>query len=268
MQLVTPNTTGKRSHGALAALALASLGLALLCFSSVASAQCPRYWNPVRTNGLNYMVTLNGDFGLLWGKNRDDNLNMGSYVAGLNLDARGYLGMVTFGVAGDFQFGKHKSHYQIVDAHIGINISETGLAGYKYILSHFSMRVWNVQYSRTRWCAQTQGTARHHQLTTGPKFIFTYRGKGAGAHLTYRFTQVWTRSNMAWYAEAQFNYGNLNAFSNGSAFSLTKKGSAHAYGGKVSLNYIWSYTNSGFSIGYFAGAWNFMMNVGIAFWGA
>lgn len=241
--------------------------VALLGAAQQAHAQCPSYYNPVRTTGLKYQVNVSGGFGLVWGKHKSDNLNVGSYIGTLNVDARGNIGMFNLGVSGDFGFGAKKSYFQIIDAHLGINFVSTGLAGYKYVLSHRSYNLGYYRLSHTRWCPQTQGTARHHNLTAGPKFVFTERGKGVGAHLTYRFTQIYTRSNMGWYAELQYNYGNLNALANGPAFTTTSKGSAHAHGGKVTIGYMWGYIHTGVTMQYFAGAWQFLSVTGVTFWG-
>jgi hypothetical protein len=233
-----------------------------------ARAQCSTVWDPVPTKGLKWIATIQGNVGALWGEHRNDDLNLGLLTAGFNVDVRGNLGPVVIGGAGTFQWGEGRRTFQIADLHVGLNWTRTGTSYYRYVLSQQSYIIGNYQLTHTRYCPQTQGTAMHHQLTTGPRFMFSWRGGGMGVHLTYRFIQFWTRARMGWWVDLQALYANINTFYNGSEFERGSLTNVHAYGGMASLNYWWTWFSSGMSLGYFAGAWQFYYTVGMTFWGA
>jgi hypothetical protein len=46
------------------------------------------------------------------------------------------------------------------------------------------------------------------------------------------------------------------------------KADQHSFGGKVTLNYIYTYFTTGMTFGYFADAWSFSYTLGAIFWGA
>jgi hypothetical protein len=246
----------------------ACLGLGLwIGTADVARSQCSGGWDPRRTEGLKFMVNVQGSLALLWGKHRDDYLGTGAYGGGVNLDARGNLGKFHLGLGGEFLYGGDKNHYEVIDGHLGINIVKTGLTGYRYVLSRNSYIIGNYQLTHTRYCPQTQGTASHHFITAGPRFVITHRGAGMGAHLTYRFMHLTTRSTMGWIIELQGYWANLNLFANGEDFT-GPKASINSFGGKLTLNYIYTYFTTGFTLGYFADAWSFTYTLGAMFWGA
>jgi hypothetical protein len=79
--------------------------------------------------------------------------------------------------------------------------------------------------------------------------------------------QLYTRSAMGWYLELQGYWANLNLFANGSEFP-GEKANVNSFGGKLTLNYIYTFFTTGFTVGYFADAWSFTYTLGAIFWGA
>jgi len=162
-------------------------------------------------------------------------------------------------------------NFYVADVHLGYNGAKGGLAKYKRVLSRRTIARYRIGRTRrklvhTRYCRERQGTARHHQLTIGPRFVFTAQGKGMGGHLTYRFLKLYTRSNMLFHLDAHAAYARLNLFDGigeGGGEQVT-----NAYGGGIKAGYAWGIFSSTVSLEYFAKAWLLNLTVGLTFWGA
>ncbi|MCA9669988.1 MAG: hypothetical protein KC503_30540 [Myxococcales bacterium] len=253
------------------ALAVVALVVGALCSS--AQAQCPRFYNPKRTDGLRYLIKAEGGIGLIAGKDGRATLGMDGIAAGtLHFDARLVAGPFTAGLSGYGAFAA--SNLIVADVHLGFSTKSTGYSGYRRVLSRntvASYARWRLVH--TRYCQERQGTARHHQITVGPRFVFSAQGKGIGGQLTYRFVRLYTRSSMLFHIDATAAYARLDAFS-GNAPSLPAPGSdapsisRNAFGGGLKAGYAIGIFSASLGVEYFAKAWLVTSSLGLTFWGA